>query len=93
MQQRKDNFYEIVQKSFELLTKDIEKIDFDLLLNLIFDYLDLKLAWIGVLSDNNLKINKAKGVALNYINDESLRNHQLNILKNHLDKLFVSNDI
>lgn len=93
MDAKKDFLYEIVYKSHEVLIKDLEKINFDLLLNLVFDYLDLKLAWIGVLSDNNLKINKAKGEALNYINDESLRNYQLKILKNYLDKPFVSNDI
>jgi len=88
-----DKLYEIVYKSYEILTKNPENIDLDSILDLAFDYLDLKLLWIGIFRQGKLDISKAKGEAIDYINDESLRDSQQNILKSYLDKVFVSNDV
>jgi diguanylate cyclase (GGDEF)-like protein/PAS domain S-box-containing protein len=93
MGQTKDKLYEIVQKSYEILVKDFQNINFDLLLDLAFDYLDLELLWVVVLENDNFKISAAKGKAVDYIKDESLRVYQKNLLKSYLDNSFVSNDI
>ncbi|MGE4546757.1 MAG: EAL domain-containing protein [Desulfurella sp.] len=93
MDQTKDKLYEIVQRSYEILIKDFQNINFDLLLDLAFDYLDLELLWIVVLSNDDFKISVAKGKAVDYTKDESLRDYQKNLLKSYLDNSFVSNDI
>jgi diguanylate cyclase (GGDEF)-like protein/PAS domain S-box-containing protein len=93
MHQTKDNLYEIVYKSYEILLKDFQNINFDLLLDLAFDYLDLELLWVVVLSNDNFKINTAKGKAVDYIKDKSIVGYQKNLLKSYLDNPFVSNDI
>lgn len=88
-----DSFYDIVYKSYFVLIKDFEKLDFDTLLDSVFDYFDLELAWIGIFSDKHLTLSKAKGKAAQYTKDESLRNHQINILKKYSEDTFVSNDV
>jgi diguanylate cyclase (GGDEF)-like protein/PAS domain S-box-containing protein len=93
MQQTKDNLYEIVYKSYEILFKDFQNINFDLLLDLAFDYLDLELLRVVVLGNDNFKINTAKGKAVDYIKDKSIVGFQKNLLKSYLDNPFVSNDI
>ncbi|OSS41359.1 diguanylate cyclase/phosphodiesterase (GGDEF / EAL domains) with PAS/PAC sensor(s) [Desulfurella amilsii] len=93
MNKTKNNLYEIVYKSYEILIKDFQNINFDLLLDLAFNYLDVELVWVGILSDGNLKVSNAKGEAIGYINDKSLRSYQQSLLKSYLDSFFVSNDI
>ncbi len=93
MDQTKDNIYEIVYKSYEILIKDLENINFDSLLELVLDYLDLELVWIGILNDTSMVLNKAKGKSSQYAKDESLRSHQINMLKKYAGNIFVSNNI
>ncbi|SDC52981.1 hypothetical protein SAMN05660835_00952 [Desulfurella multipotens] len=82
MNQTKNNLDDIIYKTYSILIKDFEKLNFDILLDLVFDYLDLELAWIGIFCDKHLTLSKAKGKATQYTKDETLRNYQINILKN-----------
>lgn len=93
MNQTKDKLYEIVQRSYEILIKDFQNINFDSLLDLAFEYLDLELLWVVILNNDDFKISVAKGKAVEHTKDESLRDYQKNLLKSYLDNSFVSNDI
>ncbi|WP_291493385.1 EAL domain-containing protein [Desulfurella sp.] len=93
MNQTKNNLDDIIYKTYAILIKDFEKLNFDILLDLVFDYLDLELGWIGIFSDKHLTLSKAKGKAIQYTKDETLRNYQINILEKYSNNAFVSNDV